>query len=145
MSFSSFLSNIAIMIPLARSDPGPARLDRIWTRHHREMRSMGDPNIFSPSISSVHDIPQSQRQFFNIHINSETMGSPTIGAIGTPPKKRSLLMKILRAPLDFIERIIRKWKNPSEIWMKRIQVAYWIVLMICGIITTAIALAPFCI
>ena len=52
-------------------------------------------------------------------------------------------MNLLMAPCDFVEWVMNKWGSPSEDCMNCVKVTYWIVLIVGGIISTVMAVAPF--
>jgi len=43
-------------------------------------------------------------------------------------------MKIIMAPCDGVEWLISKWCSPSEECMRCMQVTYWTVLVVGGVI-----------
>jgi len=52
-------------------------------------------------------------------------------------------MNLLMAPCDFVEWVMNKCGSPSEDCMNCVKVTYWIVLIVGGIISTVLAVAPF--
>lgn len=74
------------------------------------------------------------------------MGDPpgiSMSEKSLPRKRRNIFMRMLMAPFDFMEWILQKWMKPSEDCMRCARLTYWIVLIVGGIITTVVALAPF--
>lgn len=69
--------------------------------------------------------------------------APLEEEMGSKRKSRCRFMNIVMAPCDFVERIMKKWGNPSKDCINCIKVTYWIVLIVGGIVSTVMAIAPF--
>jgi hypothetical protein len=83
-------------------------------------------------------------QFSSVHggsVSGDSASYPSL--LGQPPKKRHLLKRILMAPFDFLDSLLKKWLKPTDDCMRCVRLTYWVVLIVGGIITTAIAIAPF--
>jgi hypothetical protein len=52
-------------------------------------------------------------------------------------------MNIVMAPCDCVEWVLNKWGKPSKDCMNCVKVTYWIVLIVGGIVSTVMAIAPF--
>jgi hypothetical protein len=63
--------------------------------------------------------------------------------VGQPQKKRHFFKRIIMAPFDFLDTSLKKWLKPTDDCMRCVRLTYWVVLIVGGIITTAIAIAPF--
>jgi hypothetical protein len=58
-------------------------------------------------------------------------------------KNRSWFMNIVMAPCDCVEWVLNNWGKPSKDCMNCVKVTYWIVLIVGGIVSTVMAIAPF--
>jgi hypothetical protein len=142
-------------IPAAYSEPVPVRIDPVWkhpspmirprisipayhsrgTARSGDVRSDGGPRVPGSVHGSVHpSVPPSSR-------SSPTPDSPDEGR--NRRRNRCWLMNILMAPCDFVEWLVNKWGKPSNECMDCVKVTYWIVLIVGGIVTTVMAVAPF--
>jgi hypothetical protein len=142
--FVVFFTSSLDMIPRAHSDPGAPRLDKVWKNKF--------PSL--PKRAALNAIPIPPYNSRGPHsalgrmgrYETRSMASPSIASpstTSTPPKKRSWFKKIIMAPVDFAEWLVKKWGNPSDACMKWFRVIYWTVLIVGGIISAIVTLAPF--
>ena len=132
-------------IPRARSDPGAPRRDRIWkqrlprlpTRAHvQPIPQFHGPRYQCPGTPSVGSayIP---------HVQTRSVGVNALSIETQEKPRRSCFMRILMAPCDFLKWFLKKWCAPNENCMRCVNVTYWLVLILGGLISAAAALTPF--
>jgi hypothetical protein len=107
------------------------------------MRSIGGPRVPGSVHGSVHG---------STHGSVHGSVPLSAGVDPTPEsaeerksrrRDRCWLMNILMAPCDCVEWMVSKWGKPSKDCMNCVKVVYWIVLIVGGIISTVVAVAPF--
>lgn len=52
-------------------------------------------------------------------------------------------MNILMTPVDAVEWVLKKWMSPSDDCMQFLRITYWTVLIVGGIISAVVTIAPF--
>ena len=136
----------------AHSDPGP--VSPPYTHKPLGQLPCPPPRAVRPGQDFKHVRPYVQRRTTFSHpavgqpINSPTLESPTSRTITRPsavtPERQechgSCLLSILKAPLDFMRSVIKKWLSPSDDCMRCINITYWLVLIIGGIVSAFVAL-----
>jgi hypothetical protein len=126
--------------PKAYSDRGPQRgRDTIWYS--------AAP---TPRKGFAHPIPpfkshQSSVYLMDRSIQHDGASERTTFSVEMPSQRnsRSWLMNILMAPVDLVEWVLKKWKAPSDDCMRCVRVTYWTVLIVGGIISIVVTIAPF--
>jgi hypothetical protein len=88
----------------------------------------GNAQPAPPSVIDSHRSTASRGRSNKPHAEEQ---SPNCGAT---------LLKILKTPLKFIKWGLRKWLSPSEDCMRCVNVTYWVVLIIGGILSAVVAL-----
>jgi hypothetical protein len=124
----------------AHSDPGCQRQrDAIW-------RSEAPV----PRKGVVHPIPpfkshQNRVYLMDRSVQHDGISEGTTFSVEMPSrrKSRSWFMNILMAPVDLVEWVLKKWKSPSDNCMRFVRVTYWSVLIVGGIISAVVTIAPF--
>lgn len=148
-------------IPRAYSDPGAPRLHTIWkhpfpplpdnavrpipsyhgstsghsnkSRYHGRTSRM--PQVQSRGIGS--DIACLETRSFGVNVPSGLSVE-----LEPAPRRRNCLLRILMFPCDLLEALIRKWCEPNERCIHCLKVTYWIVLIVGGICSAILTLAP---
>lgn len=91
--------------------------------HHKEMKNVG--------VSA------------GIETRSVGVNAPSVVLLEKPKRKRRCcLMRFLMAPCDFLEWLIKKWWHPNEDCLRCVNVTYWVVVIVGGIISAVISIAP---
>ena len=147
--FSSTNTTTIIMwIPRAFSEPVPVRIDPIWKQTSPIVIPRAHIPSYRPRSRGVRSQACSARPMPSVHAGSTHLAgsqtSPTLEeGIGSKRKNRGWFMNIVMAPCDFVEWTLKKWGNPSKDCMNCVKVTYWIVLIVGGIVSTVMAIAPF--
>jgi hypothetical protein len=135
------------MLPRAYSEPSPSRFVDV----RRELRS---PPVIPRNVY----VQESHRAPRSVSSNNSAHGSttrtqplqPRAVRVGehspqsppeTPRQKRPWFMKALCFPCDLLKWGVRKCFSPSDECMRCVNVAYWIVIIIGGIISAVVALS----
>src|SRR5436190_22818886 len=117
-------------IPYAHSDPGAPRLHPVWKQHlpplHDKVHAQRIPSLHGSTIGRL-DVPQyhgrtcRMSQMPSVGIGSDVVYLETRSiVVNVPsvaltaelepePRRRNCLLRILMAPCDFVEGLIRKW------------------------------------
>ena len=143
-----------MFIPRAHSDPGGQRRESRWLPVHpptpmtqvQPLLRYPQPSlqrhdlIMPHSLQSVTAInPQFQKpQMTSFGVNTEPVGEPVI----PHPERKPLCLRILLVPYTLIAWILTSWCSPSPECMRCVQISYWMVIMVSGIITLVLALSP---
>lgn len=99
------------------------------------------PNrAYIPATLSMHSAGV---QFPSVYAESERSSSTVPMLFESPPKRRNFFTRMIMAPFDLLELLLKRWLRPSDDCLRCVRVTYWIVLIVGGIITTVIALLPF--
>jgi hypothetical protein len=75
-------------------------------------------------------------QMRNIGVSTELYPAPEVR------RERNCFMKIIMAPCDLLEWILKKWCRPTENCINCLKVIYWAVLIVGGIIGAVVAISP---
>jgi len=89
-----------------------------------------------PSVGVGSDVVYLETRSIGVNVPSVALTAE----LEPEPRRRNCLLRILMAPCDFVEGLIRKWWQPNEDCMRCVKVTYWIVLIVGGIIS---AVLPF--
>jgi hypothetical protein len=125
----------------AYSDPGPQRRrNTIWYSAAPVPRKGVAQPIIPPFKSH-----QSRVYLTDRSMQHDRASEGTTLSVEMPSrrKSRSWLMNILMAPVDLVECVLKKWKSPSDGCMRCVRVTYWTVLIVGGIISAVVTIAPF--
>jgi hypothetical protein len=123
----------------AQTDPGVCigRLDDVW-RHHAPR--------FHPLVTNYLRREHTERPVPLLPLTQpsiETAPETRRERRARERSERNRFLKIIMAPVDLVEWVIEQWWNPSDSCMRCIRVTYWLVLIIGGIVSIVVALAPF--
>lgn len=148
-------------IPYAYSDPGAPRLHPIWKQplpplpdkvYAQRIPSFHGSTIGRLNVPRYHGRTSRMPQMPSAGVGSDVayletrsvgVNVPSVALTGEPElerRRRNCLLRILMAPCDFMEWLIRKWWQPNEDCMRCVKITYWIVLIVGGIIS---AVVPF--
>jgi hypothetical protein len=139
-------------IPRAFSDPGPSRLTEVHSHalpHIPSKLYVQQTQTFAHPGPSASGLPAFTQV---IYTGTERIPHPTSrSARGSDPsidsqsksprKRRSWIMKILCAPSDFVKWVIKKWFAPSDECMRCVNITYWLVLIVGGMVSAVVALS----
>jgi len=142
-----------MLLPRAHSDPGGQRHDSKWTPvHSPESAAIQYPLPLRHPVEKFHHdritpiyiqppssvVPPPNPQVVSYGVNTEVVGEPVV----PHPPKRPLWLTILLAPYLAIEYCLKSWCSPSPECMRCVQISYWMVIMISGILTLVVAMSP---
>ena len=150
-------TTITMFLPRAFSEPIPIRIDPIWKQASPIIlpRAAHIPPYRPPRSHVLHSRsqPASTRPTHSLKsLHPSRVGSTCPleeSQTATPMEGRSKrrdrcwFMNILMGPCDFVEWGLKKWGTPSRDCMNCVKVTYWIVLIVGGIVSTVMAVAPF--
>ena len=142
-----------MVLPRAHSDPGGQRHEAGWAPVHSPSPMIQYPPPLRYPQSNLHHEPiiplnvQSppslaastpQPQMISLGVNTDVVGEPVI----PHPARRPLWLTIVLAPYLAIEYILKSWCSPSPECMRCVQISYWMVIMVSGMITLVLAMSP---
>src|SRR5271154_4984761 len=132
-----------MFLPRAQSEPGPQRRTGLCGTPNRHtmakdvqlppipMVSPEHPSQTMNAVPWIHSYPATAVETFPDRVKPKKRQK----------RRRSRVMRWLRAPLDALESLLRKWFAPSDNCMRCINITYWVIIIVTAIISTAIALA----
>ena len=160
---------IKIWIPRVFSEPVPVHIDPIWKQlspiilpqtplpayHSWVPRSLNGRLSSKMAMGSFHSSDHGSAQgsihspmysppSLHIFIPPFTNPSPSLASKShNNHYNRTWFMKLLMIPYHCVEWMINQWGKLSKDCMDCVKVTYWIVLIVGGIVSTVMVLAPF--
>ena len=150
INFHCISSHAVMNYPRAASDPGPLRLDPVW---HQTVPAFPKRAVvrpippFNTSTSTSQQVPRdterSRIEIFRPYATHGAYFPAPVTHSTRQPRRRFCFVRIIMAPVDGIIWALQRWGRPSDNTIRCVKVTYWIAVIMGGIISTIITLAPF--
>jgi hypothetical protein len=132
-----FATSSMNLLPRARSDPGPPEIHNEWPRSPTYPQKVAIRKV--PQINPLRDgqSPASEHSHSSSYSSSRTHST-------RPHRKRTWFKRIIMAPIEALENLIKKRWTPSENTIICIRTTYYILVIVGAIISIITTLTPFC-